>query len=192
MTESTKATRASIQIGDLTVDGFMLPDGNYRMSQTQTAEAVGLPERNARDFLKSKAIKRLLGEDYTPAISEVEIESTDQARGQSRINALPLDTVSAYWLWQLFRGNKQALALCMALMIETLTRRFDKAFGVQRSEDEYNQLLRDQNAALQATLQDLADAYAEPDLLREHVSRLEQQIRSLGAEPWDLPNDGGE
>lgn len=50
MSESTKATRASIQIGDLTVDGFMVPDGTYRMSQTQIAEAVGLTERNARDF----------------------------------------------------------------------------------------------------------------------------------------------
>jgi hypothetical protein len=32
MTESIKATRASVQIGALEVDGFMLPDGSYRMS----------------------------------------------------------------------------------------------------------------------------------------------------------------
>ncbi len=40
MTESIKATRASVQIASLTVDGFMLPDGSYRMSQTQVAEAI--------------------------------------------------------------------------------------------------------------------------------------------------------
>lgn len=191
MSESAKATRATIQIGELSVDGFMLPSGEYRMSQTQTAEAVGLTERNARDFLRSKAIKRLLGEGYTPAISEVEIESTDQARGQSRINALPLETVSAYWLWQSFRGNKQALALCMSLMTETLTRRFDAAFGVDRSESDYNQLLKDQNAALQSTLEGLADAFAEPDLLREENERLRQQLRDADIEPWQLP-DGDE
>ena len=38
MSGSTKATRASIQIGDLIVDGFMLPDGTYRMSQPQAAD----------------------------------------------------------------------------------------------------------------------------------------------------------
>jgi len=30
MTESVRAVRASVQIGSLTVDGFMLPDGDYR------------------------------------------------------------------------------------------------------------------------------------------------------------------
>jgi len=50
MTESVRAVRAGVQIGSLTVDGFMLPDGSYRMSQTQIAEAVGLSRRNVSDF----------------------------------------------------------------------------------------------------------------------------------------------
>jgi hypothetical protein len=66
MTESIKATRASVQIGALEVDGFMLPDGSYRMSQAQSAECVGLTERNAREFLDSKTFKRLSCEGYTP------------------------------------------------------------------------------------------------------------------------------
>ena len=41
MSESVRAVRASVQIGSLTVDGFMLPDGSYRMSQTQAAECIG-------------------------------------------------------------------------------------------------------------------------------------------------------
>lgn len=40
MTDSTKATRADIQIGSIKADGFMLPDGSYRMSQAQAAEAI--------------------------------------------------------------------------------------------------------------------------------------------------------
>ena len=185
MSDPTKAIRATIQIGDLAVDGFMLPDGSYRMSQTQTAETVGRSEDISRRFLRSRAIKALLGGSYTPDV--LEAEGTEGRRGNPRFNALPLDVVSAFWLYECSKGNKQALALCMALMTETLTRRFDTAFGVSRSEDEYNQLLRDQNTALQATLEDLADAYAEPDILREHVSRLEQQIRELGGKPWQLP-----
>jgi hypothetical protein len=44
MTESVRAFRASVQIGSLTVDGLMLPNGSYRMSQTQAAECVGKPK----------------------------------------------------------------------------------------------------------------------------------------------------
>lgn len=50
MSESIKATRATVAIGALTVDAFMLPDGSYRMSQTQAAEAVEKDEINARRF----------------------------------------------------------------------------------------------------------------------------------------------
>lgn len=95
MTDSTKATRATVQIGSLTVDGFMLPDGAYRMSQTQAADCIGKPEVNARRFLDSKSIKALLGAGYTPDTVEIEPDP-DQLRGQSRFNALPLEVVTAY------------------------------------------------------------------------------------------------
>jgi len=47
-----------------------------------------------------------------------------QVRGGSRICALPLEVIGAYWLWQAARGNKQALSLVMALLTETLERRY--------------------------------------------------------------------
>ncbi|MFN7717250.1 MAG: hypothetical protein ACK5QS_17520, partial [Pseudanabaenaceae cyanobacterium] len=102
MSDSIKATRATVAIGALTVDAFMLPDGSYRMSQTQAAEAIGKDEINARRFLTSKSINAIRGEGYTPD----SIES-----GQTRFNAIPLDVVTAYWLYQSSQGNKQALSL---------------------------------------------------------------------------------
>lgn len=147
---SDRASRTTIQIGSYEVEGFMLPDGSYTMSQTQAAAIIGLPEINARRFLDSKGIKTLLGEGYTP--DTFEIEAADQARGRSRIRGLPLEVVSAFWLWQAFRGNKQALALCMALMTETLERRFDAAFGIERTESERNMLLIERNRQLEQTL----------------------------------------
>ena len=62
MTESVRATRAIVQIGSLTVDGFMLPDGSYRMSLTQAGECVGKTAQGISNFLNSKTLKRLLGE----------------------------------------------------------------------------------------------------------------------------------
>ena len=187
MTESQKATRASITIGALEVEGFMLPDGSYRMSQTQVAEVVGLSSRNAFDFLRSKAIKSLLGDGYTVSVSQVEIDSEGQGRGQSRINALPLEVVSAYWHWQLSRGNKQALGLCMALSTETLQRRFDIAFGIQRSEEEYNALL---SSRVQQLEQQAGEAFAAADDERRNADRLEQQLRDAGIVPyWEQKAD---
>ncbi|MDB9526282.1 hypothetical protein PN498_09820 [Oscillatoria sp. CS-180] len=156
------------------------------MSQSSAAEAVDLGRQNVSDFLRSKTIKRLLGEGYTGQISMVEVDSTEQSRGQARINALPLEAVNAYWHWQSHRGNKRALALCMALSAETLDRRFDAAFGVSRSEEEYNERLSDRMGQLQRDLASLGEAYAEPDLLREENERLKEQLRQNGIEPWAI------
>jgi hypothetical protein len=104
MSDSTKASRTEIQIGPLVVDGFKLPDGSYRMSQASAARAVDESPVYALRFLSSKDSKALLGEDYTGYTPEfVEIESAAGSRGQTRINALPLKVVTAYWLTRAFK-----------------------------------------------------------------------------------------
>jgi hypothetical protein len=187
MTTGDKAKRTTVEIGPLSVDGFQMPDGSYRMSQTSAAESVGLGRQNVSDFLRSKVIKSLLGEGYTGQIFEIEVEGAAQVRGQARINAVPLEVVIAYWHWQSHRGNKQALQLCIALATETLERRFDAAFGVERSDRDRNVLLAQRLQQTEADLSALGEAYAEPDELREQVARLEQQLRDAGLEPWHLP-----
>lgn len=187
-----KARRSIISIGALEIEGFQMPDGSYRMSQSSAAAAIELGRQNVSDFLRSKAIKRLLGEGYTGQISGVEVESSDQTRGQTRINALPIEAVNAYWHWQSHRGNKKALQLCMALSAETLDRRFDVAFGVSRSEDEYNQRLADRLQQTEQQLALLSEAYAAPDLLREENDRLREQIKQMGGEPWRPLAEEGE
>ncbi|NEP12042.1 MAG: hypothetical protein F6K14_17900 [Symploca sp. SIO2C1] len=190
MTESIRATRASVQIGSLEVDAFMLPDGSYRMSQAQVAQAVGKPPVNALRFLGSKAIKGLLGEgytDYTP--QQIEIESEEGKQGQSRFNALPLEVATAYWVNQCFQGNKQALALVMALATETLERRFDNAFGVSRTETERNQRLIQRNQQLERALAELGESFALDDLLRGERDYFERLLRENGIDPWGLPKN---
>ncbi|CBN56626.1 MULTISPECIES: hypothetical protein [Kamptonema] len=189
--ESVRAVRATVQIGSLTVDGFMLPDGGYRMSQTQAAECVDLSERNAREFLQSKALKSLLGEGYTPATSEIEPDA-GQLRGGSRIRAWSLEVASAYWLWQAARGNKKALSLVMALLTETLERRFDSAFGITRTEEERNELLSQRVQQLQRDLEILGNAYAAEDEIRSERDYYERLLRENGIDPWRVPGGGDE
>ena len=137
MSESNTATRATIQIGTrvgtLIVDGFMLPDGSYRMSLTQSSGAVGFGPQNASEFLSLKAVKSLLGQGYAVNNSQVELASSTHTHGYRRFRAMSLAAVDAYWQWQASKGNRDALALCMALKSKPLTCRFDTVFGVERS-----------------------------------------------------------
>jgi hypothetical protein len=71
---------------------------------------------------------------------EIEIESEPGRRRQNRFLSIPPEIASACWLWQAYRDNKAALALCVGLITESLERRFDEAFGVTRSR-ERNEIL---------------------------------------------------
>ncbi|MGB0560184.1 MAG: hypothetical protein ACPGVO_00055 [Spirulinaceae cyanobacterium] len=178
-----KAKRAQIQLGSRTLEGYMLPDGSYRLSQTQAAECISKPESSARRFLGSKGIKTLLGKEYTAVTLEVESDY----RGQTRFNALPLNVVTAYWVWECSKGNKEAMALVMAIAPETLERRFDAAFGVERSESERNQRLQTQIDEMWRFLQDVGEGMAIDDEIRWERDRFLERLRQLGHDPYKLP-----
>ena len=185
MTESVRAVRASVQIGSLTVDGFMLPDGSYRMSQTQAAETIDESPVYALRFLRSNDSKALLGEvytDYTP--ESVEVEPEPGKRGQTRINALPLDVITAYWLTRAYKGNRKAFLLSWTLLTESLERRFDEAFGVTRTEGERNELL---NQRVQELERDISEAFWVDDEIRMERDHYERLLRENGIDPWGLP-----
>jgi len=80
MTTGAKAKRITVAIGPSSVDSFQMPDGSYRVSQTQAAESVDQLEINARRFLASRGIKAFPHEAYTP--DSIEVNLPEQGRGQ--------------------------------------------------------------------------------------------------------------
>jgi len=78
----------------------------------------------------------------------------------------------------------------MALGTETLERRFDRAFGVTRSEDDWDKRLSDR--IVEQLESELGTAFAEVDSAITREKLLEQQLRELGVEPWALPQDEDE
>ena len=190
-----KARRATIVLGDISLDVFQLPDGSYRMSQTQVAEAVGLDESYTRRFLSSKWLKALPDKDRSSGdFQEIEYEG----RGKP-IKAIPLETAALFWVYQVWQKNRQAIALVVACIRETLTRRADTAFGVARSEAEYEaattelmQLLgrvaRERDILLENyDIDDIArqnhdDAWREVERVLRENERLRDTIHELGGD----------
>jgi len=163
----------------------MLPDGSYRMSQMQAAETIDEPPVYALRFLRSNDSKALLGDAYTDYTPEsVEVESESGQRGQTRINALPLDVVTAYWLTRAYKGNRKAFLLSWTLLTESLERRFDEAFGVTRTETERNELLSQRVQELERDIREAFWIDDEARIERDHYERL---LRENGIDPWENP-----
>jgi hypothetical protein len=206
MSELIKATRATVAIGALTLDAFMLPDGSYRMSLSQSANCVGKEAQGISNFLKSKALQRLLGEaqgvsnflpdsitshmsdaTYTPDIFIVEIKN-EENKGLTTMRGVHLEIVGLYWQWECLRGNKQAFALTTALSLESLERRFDDTFGVTRTEQDRNALISRRNQQLEKDLANLGEGFALDDDLRRELNDLKTWLRDHGIDPYGLPS----
>lgn len=185
MSTSDKARRAIVRIGSIEVQGFMLPDGSYRMSQAQAAECIGTTPQNASNFLRSKAFKALQGTESTDQVLEIiEVESSDQVTGGTRINAVPLYVVWAFWLYQCSRGSKQAYNLTASLGMETLERRFDYAFGVERSESDRDALLAQRLQILETDLTRLGEGFALDDDVQRERDYFLRLLQERGIDPY--------
>lgn len=126
-----KAKVAPVQVGSVSVEGLQLPDGSYAIAVVQVA--------NILDFqpLKKNApreLKPILGKAFQPRKCFTELNPV-------AANILTLAQFSVLLVQLTAKGNKQALSLLLAATEETLERRFDKAFEVKRTEDEYNDRL---------------------------------------------------
>ncbi len=131
MNEVIRAKRVEIELGDSKIEVFQLPNGEYKLSQTQVAEAVGKMESSFRRFLGSKALEALPYKGFRSA--ELPVEDNNNP-----IKAIPIKLAVAYWIKETIAGNAIAARLLAASADEAIQRRADTAFGIRRSEQEYN------------------------------------------------------
>jgi hypothetical protein len=131
-----KAKRAITAIASIEIEVFQLPNGDYVMSQSQVAIAVDLQGIYVLRFLDEKQPEALPGKDYWNY--KIDTVKDSQGRGGNRqIKVVSLETASAFWLAQAFKGNEKAQALVFACTQESLKRRADIAFGVQETHEQY-------------------------------------------------------
>lgn len=193
MTNNTiKALRATIQLGMIPLEIFQLPNGEYRLSQTQVGEAVGKPHNSVVRFLASNSPQAIPHKGLTLyKIGIVDAKTT--------FNAVPIEIASAYWLNETLSGNVQAALLLGACAAEAIDRRADAAFGVQRDELEREERLkaRMQGKKVRRSFTDAIKDYLDrhPELSEDcrewiYVNSSEAVNKIVfGKRAWELRNE---
>lgn len=131
---SITVSRAVIQLGEIDLDVFRLFTGGYQLSAEGTSRAIGKPRNGMLRFLQSNSPQALPYKDFRGYTMQVENEHT-------QIKGVPFELAVAYWTKEALAGNLEAVALLAACAVEALERRADRAFGVERTEEERNQRL---------------------------------------------------
>lgn len=132
---TAKAARATIFLGDIPLEVFQLPNGEYRLSQTGVGEAVKRSDKALRRFLQSNSAHAIPHKDYRP--DRVGIVGT----GGSFV-AVPVNLAIAFWTKEAMSANVDAALLLGACAAEAIERRADAVFGVQRNEAEREERLK--------------------------------------------------
>jgi hypothetical protein len=136
--KTIKAEKTDVRLGDISLDVFQVPDGEYRLSKTQILEVIDV-KKNWLSRLPShtpNAFKHLQDRGFTGCPIRVEFKIE---RGSSRADTLSISDAMRVWGYFSRNGNAIASDVLEAAGIEAIERRADKAFGVKRTEVEYNE-----------------------------------------------------
>lgn len=135
-----KAVRATIMLGDIELNVFRMPDGEYRMSLTDAFLAVEpgydasqAAKRNI-EIQRTKKAKSIVPQGF----QNIEKISYDSETTTSKVRAMCLTDVGSFWAVCAALKMEGAFPLVAACSVEALERRADKAFGIQCSEEERN------------------------------------------------------
>lgn len=166
MAEPIKAATAVIQLSDtLTLDGYMMPDGEFRAGIVGTSVLLGY-QRDWFLVLPSRAPNKLKalqdsGFRYDP--QTVLIQRRGRG-GATKAQTISLRELTILVTFESLQGNKRAIALQAAFTLEGLDSRFRDAFGVQqRSPDEKRRFF---GMTYEEFLEALAENRAELEQLR--------------------------
>ena len=142
MAGTIKARRVQFSIGDIPMNGYLLPDGRKRLSGRNVTDAVEEHDSTLPRFYGVRSLKALPG-----AGSECRINPGKEG---SPFLSVSIEDAVAYWQAMSKRGNTKADALMIALATESVERRIDRALGIHVEESERDKQLLDRLNRLQA------------------------------------------
>lgn len=130
MSETKRAERATVTFFDgLTVDGYQMPNGNFRVGITGASRVLGYADNWLYRLLKGesrKQMKTLQGLGFTGVTSKIVSETS---RGDREAQTVGLRDFNRLISYAVFDGKRPALALQLALTEVALNDFFRDAFG---------------------------------------------------------------
>lgn len=137
-----KAQRSPVDIAGIEVFGYLLPNNTYKLAGRNVTDAIEEEHKTLPRKLGVKSLKDLPNNDL----------SLGQIKAISGETFIPVSIEDAieYWYIMSLSGNKKAAALLKALAIESIERRFDRAFNKEVSEKERDLRLAERFKRLEA------------------------------------------
>ena len=128
--EPIRAERATVTFFDgLSVDGYKMPNGEFRVGITSACRVLGYPDNwlyIALSGRSRKRLKSLQGLGFTEETTKIVSET---ARGDRTAETISLRDFNRLISYAVFDGKKAALALQLALTEVALNDFFIDAFG---------------------------------------------------------------
>lgn len=127
-----KAERATVKFFDgLEVDGYMMPDGEFRVSVTGASVLLGYSKEWLGRIIKRNGnpVKVLRGLGYSDSIEKTATRSI--RGGGSEAQTISLRDLNSLLTYAVMEKKKPAIALQMALTDMALTDFFRDAFGMR-------------------------------------------------------------
>lgn len=165
MNNPTKSERITIKMGGIPLDVFRLTDGQYRLSQAQTLETIGVAKSWFSSSAKSgsKPRKFLESKGFSGSATALSIPNNNGS-GAAIAKGLTIDDAVKVWSYFARNGNDLATDLLEACAAESIERRADAVFGVIRSEE-------DRQAKMQARIEGKETRRHLMDAIREYLER---------------------
>jgi hypothetical protein len=130
MSKTIKAVRAEILLGNIPINVYQMPDGDYKLAGRQVTDVIEEPNNSLIRELGVKSLKALPHAD--PSLIQVKAET-----GETFI-PVAIEDAATYWGIMATKGNAKAIAVLVASTIEAIERRADAVFNIQRTEEERN------------------------------------------------------
>ncbi len=152
----SKAQRTTVELVGISLELFMMPNGDYFASQTSASATLNKHPESISEFCQSNSVKALLGNGFE--FRKIELTVSDSNKP---IKAIPLDVLAAYWRHWDRKGNPIATTLVNGLLKRSLTEVADVAFGVKRNKRELDKQLK-QELAQASSLPQVENQVTQP------------------------------
>ncbi len=186
MNKTCKAEPRIIQLGEIPITVYQLPNGNYCLSQTEVTAVIEKLANSIFYYRRSKRVQALL-------CSNLELPSFYVEGANKPIASVPLELAALYWQHWDAKGNLVARALVNALIKRSLRDLADEVFEVKTTSVERNAQLIDDLSVESVDRLSKMSAYLEteskqPEMDKSFDRQLSLQVQQLMLQIQNLQN----